>query len=164
MATQIKNIFLTWSKWKRRIFILITHGTQVYSICLALSTEFFILKTILTFFFFLWLLLYNNYYYYYHLSIHLFNLFVYLFIYFSIYLFAYVFCICLKWHQNMRPVIFFLFNCLCTCVHSIFINHHPSFLISSFIFHPFNFVLPLGENSRHWVRAAWSTPTRPLYG
>ena len=86
----------------------------------------------LTFFFLL--LLYYNYCYYY-LSIYVFNLFVYLFILFF-YLFIYLLILYLfQWQQNIRRLIFhFLFNSLCTCVHSIFINHHPSFLISSF--HP----------------------------
>ena len=134
MATQIKNILSTWPKWKRRIFILIIHTTYVFSICLALSSEFFILKI----FFFLFLLLLllllldYNYNYYYYLYINLFSLFLYLFIFLFIYLLiTYLF----QWQQNIRrPIFHFLFNSLCTCVHSIFINHHPSFLISSF--HP----------------------------
>ena len=134
MATEIKKFLPTWPKWKRRIFFLITHSTLVYSICLALSTKFFILKTILTFFFSL-VLLYYNYYYYYYLSINLFNIFVYLFIYFSIYLFTYLFYICFNGNRTSGATFFILFfNSLCACVHSIFINHHPSFLISSF--HP----------------------------
>ena len=39
----------------------------------------------------------------------------------------------------------------------ISINRHPSFFISFLI-------RPLGENSRHSLRAAWPTLTHPLYG
>ena len=52
------------------------------------------------------------------------------------------------------------FRCCGTTV--IFINHHPSFFCFCFFFH--FFIRPLGENSRHSVRVAWSTPTRSLHG
>ena len=62
--------------------------------------------------------------------------FICLLVYLFFYLFIYLLILYLfQWQQNIRRLIFhFLFNSLCTCVHSIFINHHPSFLISSF--HP----------------------------
>ena len=92
-----------------------------------------------------------------YLFIYLINFFTCLFIF---YLFIYLLILYLfQWQENIKRLIFhFLFNSLslCTCVHSIFINHHSSFLI--LLFHP-----SIELNSRHCVRTAWSIPTRPLY-
>ena len=92
-----------------------------------------------------------------YLFIYLINFFTCLFIF---YLFIYLLILYLFQRQeNIKRLIFhFLFNSLslCTCVHSIFINHHSSFLI--LLFHP-----SIELNSRHCARTAWSIPTRPLY-
>ena len=62
--------------------------------------------------------------------------FICLLIYFFLYLFIYLLILYLfQWQQNIRRLILhFLFNSLCTCVHSNSINYQPSFLIS--LFHP----------------------------
>ena len=67
-----------------------------------------------------------------YLSIYL----IYLFTYFFFFLFIYLLILYLfQWQQKIRRLIFhFLFNSLCTCVQSIFINHHLSFSI--LFFHP----------------------------
>ena len=36
-------------------------------------------------------------------------------------------------------------------------------ILSPIIFYFIFFIRLLGENSKHWVRAAWFTPARPLY-
>ena len=54
-------------------------------------------------------------------------------------------------------------NCLyCYCQFDFVIQSLLSSIIThQFLFH--FFIRPFGEYSRHKVRAAWSTPTRPLY-